>query len=108
VLIPVQCEYYALEGLSMLTKTIDLVRNSYNPSLEIEGILLTMFDKRNTLSRQVADEVRRYFGTKVFEAVIPRNVALGEAPGHGKPVIFYDIRSTGSQSYLSLAKEILR
>jgi chromosome partitioning protein len=108
VLIPVQCEYYALEGLSMLIKTIDLVRNSFNPSLEIEGILLTMFDKRNTLSKQVSDEVRRYFGTKVFETVIPRNVALGEAPGHGKPVLFYDIRSSGAQSYLALAKEILR
>ncbi|MBF0541486.1 MAG: ParA family protein [Nitrospirae bacterium] len=108
VLIPVQCEYYALEGLSMLIKTIDLVRNSFNPSLEIEGILLTMFDKRNTLSKQVSDEVRRYFGTKVFEEVIPRNVALGEAPGHGKPVMFYDIRSSGAQSYMSLAKEMLR
>lgn len=107
VLIPVQCEYYALEGLSMLIKTIDLVRSSFNASLEIEGILLTMFDKRNTLSKQVSDEVRRYFGTKVYEAVIPRNVALGEAPGHGKPALFYDIRSSGAQSYLTLAKEIL-
>ncbi len=107
VIIPVQCEYYALEGLSLLTKTLQRVRNSFNPNLDIKGILLTMFDPRNSLSHQVANEVRRYFGDKVFKTVIPRNVTLGEAPSHGKPAILYDIRSKGAQSYLSLAKEIL-
>jgi len=107
VIVPVQCEYYALEGLSLLTKTLHRVRNSFNPSLDIKGILLTMFDTRNSLSHQVADEVRRHFGDKVFKTVIPRNVTLGEAPSHGKPAIVYDVRSTGAQSYLSLAKEIL-
>ncbi|HET6514991.1 MAG TPA: AAA family ATPase [Thermodesulfovibrionales bacterium] len=107
VIVPVQCEYYALEGLSLLTRTLQRVRNSFNPSLEIKGILLTMFDTRNSLSHQVAAEVRRHFGDKVFKAVIPRNVSLGEAPSHGKPAILYDARSTGAQSYLSLAKEIL-
>ncbi|HXX58660.1 MAG TPA: AAA family ATPase [Thermodesulfovibrionales bacterium] len=107
VIVPVQCEYYALEGLSLLTKTLHRVRNSFNPSLEIKGILLTMFDTRNSLSHQVADEVRRHFGDKVFQTVIPRNVTLGEAPSHGKPAMLYDIRSSGAQSYLSLAKEIL-
>ncbi|MGD0885278.1 MAG: ParA family protein [Thermodesulfovibrionales bacterium] len=107
VIIPVQCEYYALEGLSLLTKTLQRVRNSYNPTLEIKGILLTMFDTRNSLSHQVAQEVRRHFGESVFETVIPRNVALAEAPSHGKPIILYDVRCNGAQSYLSLAKEIL-
>jgi chromosome partitioning protein len=108
LIIPVQCEYYALEGLSMLTRTIALVQKSFRPELEIEGILLTMFDGRNTLSAQVADEVREHFGTKVYETIIPRNVTLGEAPGHGKPALHYDIRSKGAQSYLSLAKELIR
>jgi chromosome partitioning protein len=107
VIVPVQCEYYALEGLSLLTRTLHLVRNSYNPSLEIKGILLTMFDSRNSLSGQVAGEVRKHFGEKVFDTVIPRNVTLAEAPSHGKPIILYDVRSSGAQSYLSLAKEIL-
>jgi chromosome partitioning protein len=107
VIVPVQCEYYALEGLSLLTRTLHLVRNSYNPSLEIKGILLTMFDTRNSLSGQVAQEVRKHFGGKVFDTVIPRNVTLAEAPSHGKPIILYDVRSSGAQSYLSLAKEIL-
>ncbi len=107
VIIPVQCEYYALEGLSMLTRTISLVRSSFNPSLDIEGIILTMHDVRNSLSSQVSEEVRRFFGNKVFNTVIPRNVTLGEAPGHGKPAIYYDYRSKGAQSYLSLAKEML-
>ncbi len=107
VIVPVQCEYYALEGLSLLTRTLHLVRNSFNPYLEIRGILLTMYDSRNSLSGQVAGEVRRHFGEKVFDTVIPRTVTLAEAPSHGKPVILYDIRSTGAQSYLSLAKEIL-
>ncbi|HWR58381.1 MAG TPA: ParA family protein, partial [Thermodesulfovibrionales bacterium] len=107
VIVPVQCEYYALEGLSLLTRTLQRVRNSFNPSLEIKGILLTMFDSRNSLAHQVAQEVRTHFGKQVFETVIPRNVALAEAPSHGKPIILYDVRSAGAQSYLSLAKEIL-
>jgi chromosome partitioning protein len=107
VIIPVQCEYYALEGLGLLTKTLRLVRSSFNPNLEIEGIILTMFDPRNNLSREVATEVKKYFGDKVYDTVIPRNVTLGEAPSHGKPILLYDVRSKGAQSYLSLAKEIL-
>lgn len=107
VLIPVQCEYYALEGLGLLTKTLRFVRSSFNPTLEVEGIVLTMFDPRNNLSHEVAQEVRKHFGDKVYNTVIPRNVALGEAPSYGKPALLYDIRSKGAQSYLSLAKEIL-
>jgi chromosome partitioning protein len=107
VIVPVQCEYYALEGLSMLTRTIQLIQGAYNRKLEIEGILLTMFDMRNNLAHQVAEEVRKHFGQKVYQTIIPRNIALGEAPSHGKPVMLYDIKSRGSQSYLALAKEIL-
>lgn len=107
VIVPVQCEYYALEGLGLLSRTLQRVRNSFNPSLEIRGILLTMFDSRNSLSHQVAQEVRSHFGERVFETVIPRNVTLAEAPSHGKPVMLYDVRSAGAQSYLALAKEIL-
>ncbi|MFZ5908228.1 MAG: ParA family protein [Nitrospirota bacterium] len=107
VLVPVQCEYYSLEGLGLLTRTLRLVRASFNPGLDIEGILLTMYDARNNLAHEVAQEVRKHFGDKVYTTVIPRNVTLGEAPSHGKPVILYDIRSKGAQSYLALAKEIL-
>lgn len=107
VLIPVQCEYYALEGLGFLSNTIRLVRNSFNSGLDIEGIVLTMFDSRNTLANEVAEEVRKHFGSKVYNTVIPRNVTLAEAPSHGKPALLYDARSKGAQSYLSLAKEIL-
>jgi len=107
VIVPVQCEYYALEGLSMLTRTIQLIQSAYNRQLEIEGILLTMFDMRNNLAHQVAEEVRKHFGRKVYQTIIPRNIALGEAPSHGKPVMMYDMKSRGSQSYLALAKEIL-
>lgn len=107
VLIPVQAEYYALEGLGHLTKTLRLVRGSLNANLEIEGILLTMFDPRNNLAQEVEGEVRKHFGDKVYRTVIPRNVTLGEAPSYGKPVLLYDIRSKGAQSYLSLAKEML-
>jgi chromosome partitioning protein len=107
LLIPMQCEYYALEGISMLLKTYELIKNSFNPGLEIEGILLTMFDGRNSLANQVTDELRKHFGDKVYQTVIPRNVTLAEAPSHGKPVIYYDIRSKGAQSYLELAKEII-
>lgn len=107
IIVPVQCEYYSLEGLSLLTRTLKLVRSSFNPDLEIEGILLTMFDPRNTLSHQVAEEVKKHFGNKVYKTLIPRNVTLGEAPSHGKPAILYDARSRGAQSYVALAKEIL-
>jgi chromosome partitioning protein len=107
LLIPVQCEYYALEGLGLLMKTIKLVRSELNPEIKIEGILLTMFDGRNSLSKQVAEEVRRFFGKKVYNTMIPRNVTLAEAPSHGKPAVFYEIKSKGSQSYLSFAMEFL-
>ena len=106
LLIPLQCEYFALEGLSALTATVEAVQKSLNPSLVIEGILLTMFDPRTNLSHQVAKEVREYFGDKVFRTVIPRNVRLGEAPSFGKPVILYDPGCPGSSSYQSLAKEM--
>jgi chromosome partitioning protein len=108
VLIPLQCEYYALEGLSHLLHTIRLVRSRLNSELDIEGILLTMFDGRNNLSRQVAFEVRKHFSDKVFRSIIPRNVRLGEAPSHGKPVLLYDIACSGAKAYLSLAQELIQ
>lgn len=107
VLVPLQCEYYALEGLSKLLGTIKLVRGALNPSIELEGILLTMFDPRNNLSHQVAREARNFFPGRVFRTTIPRNVKLSEAPSYGKPAILYDISSIGAQSYLALAKEML-
>jgi chromosome partitioning protein len=107
VLVPLQCEYYALEGLGKLMSTVGLVREAFNPRLDLMGIVLTMFDPRNNLSRQVAEEARKYFENKVFRTVIPRNVRLSEAPSHGKPVILYDIRSVGAQGYLSLAREVI-
>lgn len=107
VLVPLQCEYYALEGLTQLLKTIKAVRQALNPLLSLSGILLTMYDARNNLSLQVEQEVRGHFGDKVFKTHIPRNVRLGEAPSHGKPILLYDIRSTGAQSYLALAKELM-
>ena len=107
VIIPLQCEYYALEGLGQLLKTIQRVKQSLNPKLEIEGILLTMFDGRNNLSHQVALEVKTHFKDKVFKTVIPRNVRLSEAPSHGKPILLYDIHSKGAECYLNLAKEIM-
>lgn len=107
VLIPVQTEYYALEGLTALMNTIKLIKQDLNPDLAIEGVLLTMYDSRNNLATQVAQEVRKFFGSKVFTTVIHRNVALSEAPSHGKPILLYDIRSRGAQSYLDLAKEVL-
>jgi chromosome partitioning protein len=107
VIIPLQCEYYAMEGLGQLLKTIRLIKQLFNPRLEIEGILLTMFDGRNNLSHQVAQEVKRHFKDKVFETVIPRNVRLSEAPSHGKPVILYDVHSKGAECYLNLAREIM-
>ncbi len=107
VIIPLQCEYYALEGLGHLLKTIRLIKQSLNPKLQIEGILLTMFDTRNNLSHQVANEVRNHFKDKVFKTIIPRNIRLSEAPSHGKPVLLYDIHSRGAESYLNLAQEIM-
>ena len=107
VLIPLQCEYYAMEGLGQLLKTIHLIKQALNPKLKIEGILLTMFDGRNNLAHQVALELRNHFKDKVFETVIPRNIRLSEAPSHGKPVLLYDIHSKGAESYLNLAREIL-
>ncbi len=107
VLIPVQCEYFALEGLGQLLNTINIVKQHFNKDLAIEGVLLTMFDVRLRLSQQVAEEVRKYFGDKVFRTIIHRNVRISEAPSYGKPVILYDAVSTGSQNYIALASEIL-
>jgi chromosome partitioning protein len=105
VIVPLQCEYYALEGLSQLMATIDRVKASVNPNLEVEGIVLTMYDARNNLAQQVAEEVKKHF--RVFQSVIPRNVRLSEAPSHGKPVLLYDAQSKGAIGYLGLAREIL-
>jgi chromosome partitioning protein len=105
VIVPLQCEYFALEGLTHLMATIDRVKNGMNPGLEVEGVVLTMFDPRNNLAHQVADEVKGHFF--VFESIIPRNIRLSEAPSHGKPVLLYDVSSKGAQGYLALAKELL-
>jgi len=107
VLVPVQCEYYAMEGLGRLLANVRRVQESFNPALELEGILLTMYDSRNTLSRQVAEEIRGHFKAKVFEISIPRNVTLAEAPSYGRPVMLYNAASAGSQAYIDLAKEFL-
>ncbi len=107
VLVPLQCEYYPMEGLSQLVETIKLIKNDLNPGLELEGILLTMFDRRNNISSQVAEEVRKHFGKLVFNTIIPRNVRLSESPSFGKPIILYDADSRGAESYLELAREIL-
>jgi chromosome partitioning protein len=107
ILIPVQCEYMALEGVSELVRTLGRIRASLNPTLEIEGILLTMYDERTILSRQVVEDIKAHFGDKVLETIVPRNVRLGEAPSFGKPIMLYDIRSKGSESYLNLAREII-
>jgi chromosome partitioning protein len=107
VLVPIQCEYFALEGVSELLDTLMRLRRTINPSLAIEGILLTMYDDRTTLSKQVAADLRSFFGAQVFETVIPRNVRLAEAPSHGMPVMFYDIHSKGAESYILLAKEVI-
>ena len=107
VLIPIQCEFYALEGLSQLLNTIRLVQRGLNPTLDIEGVLLTMYDRRLNLSRQVAAEARDYFGGKVYRTAIPRNVRLAEAPSFGQPIVLYDVLSQGAQAYLALAKELL-
>ena len=107
-LIPMQCEYYALEGLAQLVNTIRSVKKRLNPDLFIEGLLLTMYDRRNKLTFQVADEVARHFGKQVFKTIIPRNVRLSECPSHGQTIIDYDLRSSGAQAYLQLATEFLR
>ncbi len=107
ILIPIQCEYLALEGVSELLDTLMRIRRTLNPNLTIEGILLTMYDERTTLSRQVASDLRRFFGAQVFSTLIPRNVRLAEAPSHGKPILFYDIHSRGAESYITLAKEVI-
>ena len=108
LLVPIQCEYLSLEGISALIETMDRVRGALNPALELEGILLTMFDERTTLTKQVASELRSHFPDKVFGTVIPRNVRLAEAPSHGQPVLLYDVRSKGAEAYIQLAKELMK
>lgn len=108
VIIPLQCEYYALEGLSYLLNSIQKIQKKVNPSLDLLGVVLTMFDKRNSLNRMVEDDVRTHLKTKVFQSVIPRNVRVSEAPSHGKPVLIHDIRCAGSTAYMALAKEVLK
>lgn len=108
ILIPLQCEYYALEGLSHLLKTIDVIKGHYNKNLSIEGIVMTMYDSRNSISQAVVDDVKSHMGDKVFNAMIPRNVKVSEAPSHGRPVLIYDMKSPGSQAYIKLASELIR
>ena len=108
VIVPIQCEYYALEGISQLLNTIRLVQQNFNPELALDGVLLTMYDSRLNLCRQVAKDAKEYFGAKVFKTVIPRNVRLAEAPSFGKPILMYDVQSVGAKSYLSVAQELLR
>jgi chromosome partitioning protein len=108
VLIPLQCEFYALEGLSHLMRTIQLVKNNLNPELDIQGIALTMYDRRNKFTDQIEAEVRGYFGDKVYKSVIPRNIRMSEAPSHGKPALIYDMRCAGSKAYIALASELLK
>ena len=108
VVVPLQCEFFALEGLSQLLTTVEQVRSTLNPSLTIHGVVLTMYDPRNSLAGQVVADVRAYMGDKVYETVIPRNVRLSEAPSHGKPALLYDLKCAGSQAYLKLASEVIR
>lgn len=108
VLVPLQCEFYALEGLSHLVRTVERIKRTFNTKLEIQGLVLTMFDKRNSLCDLVASDVRQHFGDKVYDTVIPRNVRISEAPSHGKPVILYDFRCAGAQAYIHLAGEVIR
>jgi chromosome partitioning protein len=107
VLVPIQCEYFALEGVAELVETIRQIRRLRNPELEIEGVLLTMFDDRTNLSHQVMDNLKEFFGDKLFSTIVPRNIRLGEAPSHGRPILLYDIKSKGAESYIKLAKEII-
>ncbi len=108
LLVPLQCEFFALEGLSQLLRTVDLVRGNLNPQLEIQGLVLTMYDPRNNLSKQVSDDVRAHFGDKVYKTVIPRNVRVSEAPSYGKPALIYDYKCAGSKAYMRLASEVIR
>ena len=108
VLVPLQCEFFALEGLSLLLRTVDRVRRSFNSEIEVQGVLLTMFDRRNNLAQQVATDVRSFLGKRVYDTVIPRNVRVSEAPSHGMPVLLYDFRCPGAQAYVQLAGEVLR
>jgi chromosome partitioning protein len=108
VLVPLQCEYYALEGMSHLVRTIERVKNTFNEKLDIQGVVLTMHDKRNNLCNMVADDVRKFFGAKVYQTVIPRNVRVSEAPSHGVPVLLYDLQCAGSMAYAHLAREVLK
>jgi chromosome partitioning protein len=107
VLVPLQCEFFALEGLTQLIRTVELVRSSLNPTIEIQGVVLTMYDRRNSLSSHVAQDVRTHFGDKVYDTIIPRNVRISEAPSFGKPALIYDLKCSGSQAYLKLAKELV-
>jgi chromosome partitioning protein len=106
--VPLQCEFFALEGLTQLLKTIDLVRANLNPALELQGVVLTMYDRRNSLSEQVAADVRSHLGDKVYQTIIPRNVRISEAPSHGLPALVYDLRCAGSQAYIKLAGELIQ
>jgi chromosome partitioning protein len=108
VMVPLQCEFFALEGLSQLLRTVERVRRSLNPMLQMHGVVLTMFDRRNNLSEQVATDVRSFMGDRVYDTIIPRNVRVSEAPSHGKPVLLYDFKSVGAQAYAHLAGEMLR
>jgi chromosome partitioning protein len=108
ILVPLQCEFFALEGLSQLIKTVEQVKTTLNPGLTIHGIVLTMYDARNNLSAQVVDDVRQFMGDKVYQTIIPRNVRVSEAPSYGKPVLLYDLKCVGSQAYLRLASEIIQ
>jgi chromosome partitioning protein len=108
ILVPLQCEFFALEGLSQLLQTVDQVRKGLNPALEVQGIVLTMFDKRNSYAAQVVSDVRAFMGDKVYQTVIPRNVRISEAPSHGKPALLYDLKCAGSQAYLQLASELIQ
>jgi chromosome partitioning protein len=108
VVVPLQCEFFALEGLTQLLKTIDLVRANLNPALELQGVVLTMYDRRNSLSEQVAADVRSHLGDKVYQTIIPRNVRISEAPSHGLPALVYDLRCAGSQAYIKLAGELIQ
>ena len=108
VIVPLQCEFLALEGLTDLLRNINKIKKHFNPSLDLDGIVLTMYDKRNNLSQMVEKDVRKYFGSRVYETVIPRNVRISEAPSHGKPILIYDFKCVGAQAYISLAREILK
>ena len=108
VIVPLQCEFLALEGITDLIRNINTIKKRFNPDLELQGVVLTMYDKRNNLSQMVEDDVRNYFGKKVYQTVIPRNVRISEAPSHGKPVLLYDFKCSGSQAYISLTGEVLR